>query len=225
MLSIAKSRLALPVQFSFLGIHGVGLLLSTIYTGKVPDLYPNNSHHKLGWIVTWIVVAQAVIGLLRLAVKIASPHDTSSVDERASFLPIQPEPTSQPHHYQRVQSPDPYRYSNDSGHFTASEPSRSHSLSSSHDQAEEEERKNREFEAAHADLQSALTTEKRGLLSNPKVERLASRIAAYLSKRTMRILECYDNLVNRLIFLLGFIAFISGMAVYGGVFVSYTSPH
>lgn len=227
MLSVARSRLALIVQLGFLGVHSLGVLLSVIYTGHTPDLYPNNAHHKLGWIVTWVVVAQCTVGLLRLAVNIATPRDSGTLEEQATFLPVSTERMAQTHQYQRVQSPDPYRYSQDSGHFTASESSRSHSISSSTDRAEEEERKLREYQAAQDATDMALF-EKRGLLASPKVERLATRVAAVISSRTLRVLDLVHNLIDRTILLLGFVTLVSGMAVYGGVFVScFTSmsPH
>ncbi|KAI5289930.1 hypothetical protein KEM54_002853, partial [Ascosphaera aggregata] len=53
MLSIAKSKHTLPVQFIFLVFNAFGVLLSVIYNASTPDLYENNAHHKMGWIATW----------------------------------------------------------------------------------------------------------------------------------------------------------------------------
>ena len=64
MLSLARSRYRLTAQLVFLAVNGGGVLLGTIYNASTPDLYPNNAHHKLGWIVTWTVCAQVVVGLL-----------------------------------------------------------------------------------------------------------------------------------------------------------------
>ena len=219
MLSVARSRLALPIQLSFLGVHSVGLLLGTIYTNKMPNLYENNSHNKLGWIVTWVVVVQCVIGVIKLATSIVTPRNAYSAEERASFLSVSTETMTQHLQTQGVHSPDPYRYSDDSGHFTAS---RSQSVSSAQDSSEEEQQKLREYEAAHDDGDAAFT-EKRGLLLNPKVERFAQKISALMSKRTSKVLSLAHNAVDRVILLLGFITFITGAAVYGGVFVSSVS--
>ena len=221
MLSIGRSRFALPVQLSFLGVHSAGLLLSTIYTGNVPDLYPKNSHARVGWVATCLVVIQCVIGVLRLATTLrTSSQGPGSLEEQATFLPTATSGTAPDHQYQRVQSPDPYRYSNDSGHFTASNPSRSQSMSSSQD-PDEEEQKLREYEDAHGHSMGEFV-EKRGFLRNSKVERLASRVTAVISRRTMRVLNAIYNLIDRTIFLIGFVTFLSGAAVYGGTFVSFS---
>lgn len=52
MLSLARSRYRLTAQLVFLAVNGGGVLLGTVYNANTPDLYPNNAHHKLGWIVT-----------------------------------------------------------------------------------------------------------------------------------------------------------------------------
>ena len=217
MLSIARSRLALPVQICFLGVHSIGLVLGSIYTHITPELYENNAHNKLGWIMTWVVVAQLLIGLIKLATNIGKSHSIHSSEEEAAFLPVSTEAMAQHSRSHGLDSPDPYRYSNDSGHYTAS---RSQSVSSAQGQIEEEQQqKLREFEASHhAEANNLL--EKRGLLTNPKVDRLARRVSALISHRTMRVLESAHNAVDRLILLPAFITFVSGAVVYGGVFVS-----
>ena len=213
MLSVARSRLSLVTQLAFLGFHSFGLLLGTIYSGKTPDLYENNVHSKIGWIVTWIIVAQCVIGLVKLAARIGKPQEASA-EEQTSFLPISTEVLAQ---HRATLYQDAYRYSQDSGHFTASEPSRSQSISSMQEQNEEEERKLHEYDDAHADAE-ADHTEKQGLLGNAKVQRAATRITAVLSKRAMRVLSLMYDATECISLLLGFAAIVSGAVVYGGVF-------
>ena len=212
MLSVARSRLALINQLSFLGLHSLGLLLATIHSSKVPDLYENNVHNKVGWVVTLVVVAQCTIGLVKLAVNIVKPQEART-EERVSFLPVSTEALAQ---HQSTAYQDGYRYSQDSGHFTASEPSRSQSFSSTHDQ-EEEERKLHEYQDAQAE---ADYTEKQGLLGNAKIQRAASRISTKLSKRTMKVLDMIYTAIDFIILPFGFIAIVTGTVVYGGVFVS-----
>ena len=209
MLSIARSRLALIVQFFFLGLHSVGLVLGTIYAGKTPDLYKNNSHDKLGWIITWVVLVQCVVGVVRLAAATGVPE--SRHEEQSTFA-TSVEASTQPKHFQL------YRYSNDSGHYTASESSRSQSISSTHSQNDEEERRKlQEYQHAHVDADADIS-EKHGLLGNDKVQRFASRMAARLSVRTMRVLEAINDVIDCTSLPLGFFAVVSGAVVYGGVF-------
>ncbi|KAJ6170979.1 hypothetical protein N7470_000046 [Penicillium chermesinum] len=58
MLSVARSRLAIPSQFLFMIVNVVGLLFGIIYNSQTPDLYENNAHHKIGWIATWVIGTQ-----------------------------------------------------------------------------------------------------------------------------------------------------------------------
>ena len=217
MLSVARSWIALPAQLSFLGLHSVGLLLGAVYSFKTPDLYANNAHNKIGWIITWVVVAQCIIGLVKLAVNFKKQHD-GYAEEQSAFLPITIEALAQ--HHQEACLPDDYRYSRDSGHFTASETSRSQSISSMHDQESEEHKKFLQYQSMHAgaDLKYA---EKPRFLRSTKAQRVATCIAAMISQRTMRALSFAYHTIDCLSMLFGFVAIVSGAAVYGGVFVSY----
>ena len=218
VLSIAASRLALIVQLAFLGVHGAGLLLSAVYNGRVPNLYSNNAHHRLGWIVTWVMIVHFVMLLVKLVVKVGKLRDQGSFQEQSPLFPATVLYVEQDHHCLGVESSDPYRFSGDSGHYTASEGSRSHSVSSSDGHTAGEERIH-DYEAAHASLQTAFV-EKPGVLGYPKVQRLAIRLTAIVSTKTLRVLQTLLNLINRMILLLAFVTIISGMVVYGGVFVS-----
>ncbi|KAF7544255.1 hypothetical protein G7Z17_g10099 [Cylindrodendrum hubeiense] len=120
MLSLARSRFTLALQFLFLATNAVGLLVGTIYNAQTPDLYPNNAHHKMGWVVTWIVAAQVLIsavGWVAGAVTRTSSHPAS---DSHGFLPV---PTNASHVIQyRLHEDyppfDPYRLSDDSGQGT-----------------------------------------------------------------------------------------------------------
>ena len=163
--------------------------------------------------MTLVVVAQCTIGLVKLAANIVRPQEDRP-EQRVSFLPVSTEALAQ---HQSTAYQDGYRYSQDSGHFTASEPSRSQSFSSNHDQEEEEERKLREYHDAQAEAEY---TEKQGLLENTKIQRAASRISAKVSKRTMKVLSMIYTAIDFIILPFGFIAIVTGTVVYGGVFVS-----
>ena len=219
MLSIARSRLALIVQITFLGLHGIGLLLGTIYRSRTPDLYENNVHNKIGWIVTWMILAQCVIGTLQSIITVGKPYE-SNQEERGAFLPISVEALAQHQHENNMAEPEHYRYSQDSGHFTASQPSRSHSLSSTAEQEEEQQRKIQEYKDYHAHLEDE-NPEKQSLLDNGKVQRVATRIAAKLSRRTTRILNVVYKIIDLTSLPFAFITISTGAVVYGGVFVSF----
>lgn len=219
MLSVARSPFALVVQLAFLGLHSVGLILGTIYTNNAPNLYENNIHNKIGWSVTWMVIAQYLLGLVRWAVSLRKAQSHGE-EESAAIVPISVEALAHHQYTQTTSSPEPYRYSQDSGHYTASDSSRTQSISSMQDQQEEQQRKFREFENEHTDAE-AVHIEKQGLLGNDKVQRLASGITVKLSRRTMRLLNAVYDTIDCSSLLLGFVAVLSGAVVYGGVFVSF----
>ncbi|EXJ93040.1 hypothetical protein A1O3_01596 [Capronia epimyces CBS 606.96] len=49
----------------FLGLHATGTVFGLVYNSKTPDLYPGNSHHKLGWVLTGIAVSQFLLRVLK----------------------------------------------------------------------------------------------------------------------------------------------------------------
>ncbi|OAA54800.1 integral membrane protein [Niveomyces insectorum RCEF 264] len=140
MLSLARSRYTLPVQLAFLATNAGGVFFSVVYNASTPDLYPNNAHHKVGWIATAVVSAQVVVGLLaRIAGAMkgddarsgtgsgsgsngGSNHENGvSSGERRAFIPVSTAALAEHHHrhhHHRRNSSSAYRMSNDSGQGT-----------------------------------------------------------------------------------------------------------
>lgn len=131
MLSVARSRLALFIQLSFLGLHSIALLLGKVYTRNTPELYKNNFHSKIGWVVTGVVVAQCAVNVVKLVTDVENPE--AREEEQAALLQISSEALDQ------TDGTHAYRYSNVSGHYTASESSRSQYVSSIMDQDDEKQ--------------------------------------------------------------------------------------
>lgn len=63
MFSIARSSLTIPTQLAFLIVNGLGVIASVVYNASTPDLYPNNAHHKIGWVATWIALGWFVMAV------------------------------------------------------------------------------------------------------------------------------------------------------------------
>ena len=61
-MNIARSNLRFPSQVLFIGLHAVGIIFGLAYNSKTQDLYPNNSHQKLGWVLTGIIAVQFILG-------------------------------------------------------------------------------------------------------------------------------------------------------------------
>ncbi|KAI9752694.1 MAG: hypothetical protein M4579_005532 [Chaenotheca gracillima] len=211
VLSIAQSRFTMFVQLSFLVLNGLGVAVGTVYNKNTPDLYPNNVHHSLGWIVTWIACAQALISLVGLyAKKFKNARNGESIEERTAFIPVSEEAMAEHHRTHPVPARG-YRWSNDSGQG-------SEIISNS--AAEERQLPDlREYRDDDEHVEEGEDAEKRGFLQNNAIDRfLSRRFPSLLSARALRLLFLVRSVIDRFILLLGFAALTSGAVTYGGIF-------
>ena len=204
MLSISHSRLSTPVHLVFLCTNALGLFFGSIYNNNTPDLYENNAHHKIGWLATWIMSVQALVGLLR-----AYARNDKQGDE---VQDVQYKGMQESH------TTDTYRYSRDSGQGTEPNSPRTASCASSGDVEREAAVERTQAEPELEDPEY----EKQGLLGNNAVDRYLSRkLRPTSSNRVMRFAGIAYNLVDRTILPLGFITLATGLVTYGGFFVSF----
>lgn len=206
MLSISRSRYTLLVQFLFLAVNAVGVLLAAIYNASTPDFYPNNAHHKLGWIVTWVMCAQVVMGVIAAYAR--------RNDDRGAFVPVSTENIEQHQRIHEITQAQLYRFSNDSGQGTEpnTESLRSQSISS----------RNSDENQVHDEQHEEEQDEKFGLMHGSKVDKfLSKKIPGLLSSRVLRALKFFYNVIDRVILMLGFVALTTGIVTYGGFFVSH----
>ncbi|KAM0348289.1 hypothetical protein ACHAPU_004257 [Fusarium lateritium] len=213
MLSLANSRFTLPAQFIFLASNSLGILLSVIYNSQTPDLYPDNAHHKIGWIVTWVVFAQVLVSSVgRISGALRSKKEKLDI-ERHAFLPASTHETNL--FSQNSPSNDSsYRISNESPRVAQLDSPSLHSDSAStldglessfEDQRKEYADLDRDFE--ELSLSPAVP---RGALA-----RHASRVAA---SRVWKFLDMGRQVVDRLILPLGFITLATGVATFSRFF-------
>ncbi|KAL1956214.1 hypothetical protein VTO42DRAFT_7561 [Malbranchea cinnamomea] len=215
MFSVARSRLALPTQFLFLVVNAFGLLLGIIYNASTPDLYENNVHHKIGWIVTWVMVAEVVMGLLFAYSDKDKPSRSSH--ERVAFLPVSTT-EAQDHHE--------YRWSGDSGQGTErSSSSLQRSRFSSLDRGrrmsrgeENDPLAEKPDEEDDVEIESPSPIRRRFFKNNAIDRFLSSRIPGLLSHRVLKVLRIIYIVIERIILPFGFIAMVTGGVVYGGIF-------
>ncbi|KAH8701691.1 integral membrane protein [Talaromyces proteolyticus] len=202
MLSVAHSRYTIPTQFLFLVVNAVGLLFGIIYNTSTPDLYENNAHHTIGWIATWAVGVQAVIGLI-YAYSGRGRTNSGHEYERATFMPVS---TQNMMEHQQLYSPvAEYRWSGDSGQGTScpTSPDEEHFPKSEEDEEEIE----------------VPTPLARGWLRSVTLDRFfTSRIPSLVSNRALRVLRIVYNVIDRIILPFGFIALTTGGVTYGGIF-------
>ena len=215
MFSIARSNLALPTQFVFLVLNGAGMLCGTVYNVKTPDLYEKNSHHTIGWIATYIITAQAVLGLI---FSYSGNRKAESVrqSEQAPFLLISVEAMAQ-HNAQPYKD---YRWSGDSGQGTErSSRDVSPTDSSRCDRLEQYDQRN--FEQEEEDEEVEKAPECGGFLRSTRLDKYPSRrLPGMFSKKLLKVFDVLYLIIDRTILLLGFIAFLTGLVTYAGIFVS-----
>lgn len=219
MLSLARSRYTLLVQFGFLALNAGGMLLGVIYNTNTPDLYPNNAHHKLGWIVTFVVSAQVMVGLLAHVAGTFRRGSLGRAEEHQGFIPVSTEAMAE--HESRFQGPYD-RFSNDSGQGTepGTESLRSHSLSSGPPSPIRDSHK--EYHHQDDDVDDDPETHLPLFSKSNRVRSMVAGVAGKISDRFWKILIFAYNFVDRTILILGFIALCTGIATYGRFFVSTT---
>lgn len=213
VLSVARSRLAIVTQFGFFALNAFGLLVGTIYNSRTPDLYENNLHHKLGWAVPWVLLAQIIVGLLRFGAG-SKETEEALMEERHAFMPVS---THQMTGYQPM-GPDSvasmHRYSHDSGHGTESDSSRNDSLAGLPDEKDEEAQR---F-GGDADDHNPASMGSRRVRGTTKLGRSLFRVSQLMPGQILRILTAFYDAVNVLILIVGFVALLTGFITYGGVF-------
>ncbi|KAK8022628.1 hypothetical protein PG993_013395 [Apiospora rasikravindrae] len=221
MFSIAKSRYTLFTQFVFLITNALGVVLGISYNASTPDLYPNNAHHKIGWVATWMLCAQVAISLIGRVAGVmsrqASPLEQHK-EERQAFIPVSAQNMEEHlrgngtlyHHHK-------YSYSNDSGQGTepGTESLRSDSLSSGQESPAETSQRRMNYEEEEEDLEFKDVEMKS---PSPKTNSLVTKIAGKISSRAWKFLLLGYNIIDRTSLILGYIALTTGIVAWARFF-------
>ena len=226
-MSVSRSRLKLPAQSSFLVCHALGVAVGIVYNSETPELYEYNAHHRLGWVVNWVVMGQMLMGI----VTVYFGRERGSIvtrGEHEALIPVSIDALAKHHRMHPVPQPCGYRYSNDSGQGTerASSSLRSHSLSSIEEANNQQSVDPREdiYNVSYDDPNSSMP-EKSEPLHHSKIRRfLPQRVPILFSAQVFRLIDLMNNTLDRVILVLGFVAIATGAATYYGLFVSHPSP-
>ncbi|KAJ6189798.1 hypothetical protein N7519_004706 [Penicillium mononematosum] len=208
MLSIARSWLALPSQFLFLGFNAFGVLLGVIYNNQTPDLYENNAHHKIGWIATCVVSAQVILALLFAYAGRGKSNAPSY--EHATFLPVATDDDTE--HACLNGAMRAHRWSRDSGQGTDSNSSSIRSPGSSCGSPTEYDG----FEKPE-ELPAKVTVRNSWIRQTAVGRFLSKTLPGLMPSRVLRVLNVVYNVVDRVILPFGFTAIATGAVTYGGI--------
>lgn len=219
MLNIASSRLASPLQCSFLLVNTFGILLSIIYNHKAPDLYEGNSHHKAGWAITWIAVVWVILGLVNRLFAYKRAYAPVKTHEEPQ-TPVRVMAEHQRWYDLRSQNWNNYRWSRDSGQGTERDSASSSSdRSPSAGSAMHQPLPALQSPRSDDDEKSSADMEKRGFLRDTRVDRFLSRIIPHPpARRSLSIVGFTHTLLERSILLLSFVAVTTGIVTFSGVF-------
>jgi hypothetical protein len=212
MLSIARSRYTLFLQFVFLAVNALALLIGVVYDRKTPAYYPNNSHSKTGWAITAIASAWVFLALLQLYTERNRTDDDSTQLMTAANMA----------QYQRVKDeelPELARWSNDSGQGTERN---SASLYSPSPSVETETQPfagpTRRYTHDDLDDETDNMSEKHGFLPNTSLDRFFSRsVARFVAGRTLTAIRIIYVILERTMLVQGLVAIFTGTVVYGGI--------
>lgn len=218
MFSIARSRWTLLAQFVFLVATAFGLLVGVIYGHSTPDLYPNNTHSKMGWIFTWFASGWVILSVVNMYANYASRQ--GSIGEASHLMTA-----AMMARYQRLQNeelPQSQRWTDDSGQGTER-----NSTSIAGDTPSPSTESERTLHDPHQDYQIGheededgddVALEKRSFLKNTKVDRFLSRtVPRFVVGRTFKALRIVYVVLERTLILQGFLAFCTGIVVLGGI--------
>lgn len=211
----------LLAQFVFVATNTIAVVLGISYNTSTPDLYPNNAHHRVGWVATWVVTAQLLTSLVGRVAGVMR-HETSQPhgkEEQQAFILVSTENMAE---HQRLQEDvflDGYRrHSNDSGQGTEpnTESLRSRSDStlgqqSPHNKPDwRNESEDDDLDFKDVELQPRRSSDRS----------LVARVAGKISSRGWKTLLVTYNFIDRTILILGFITLTTGIATWGHFFVS-----
>ncbi|KAL7271208.1 hypothetical protein RUND412_006045 [Rhizina undulata] len=216
VLSVAGSRYHLPLKVSFLALNGAGIFFSSIYNASTPDLYPNNSHHKLGWAIVWILLGQSVFGVLGAVGRSACSNLWGSKEGRSGFMPVSmrspteaKEMQHNSHHYQ-------FRVSGDSGQGSEHYSLRSPSVASFDEERDQRDASLHDWKPVNPESHGWISR----VLETTRLESLLSRRAPILcSERTVQISNFIYSLVERVLIILGFTQISLGIVTGSGIFM------
>lgn len=214
---MAKSRHALPAQIIFLASHLVGLVMGVTYNARTPDLYPNNAHHKIGWIATVVVILHVCLSMAQRVIGSWAKSSTGRFNQDfGAYIPVTQSALDT---HQRLSIP-PYHHSSrssyDSGHGT--------------DRETESLRSNFVLTAVerpasdHSD--SAMNLSETSPLDQDRLNdngwyRYASTLISRCYARRNTALNVWYSFVDWIILPYGFVSICTGIVAFGRLFVSF----
>lgn len=203
MLSLANSRTKLLVQFVFFSMNAFGIALAISYNALTPDLYPNNAHHRIGWIITLVAT---------IAISVSFLYSIGQVIKRqVGVQVIEPEPAFTSFAPRNYNPADCFSDNVSMPHSKRNSPETDVASLSGHDDSHIDE------SCTNADHE-----EKDSLL--PMVDshpRLSFLSAGFFSLAYWKYLRIFSRMMDYIILPFAFVAITTGIVTYGRFFVCF----
>ncbi|OBT94718.1 hypothetical protein VE01_06147 [Pseudogymnoascus verrucosus] len=218
MLSISRSRLNLLAQSGFFIINMGGVILAMLYNSRTPDLYPHNAHHTIGWLLTWVTVAQICLALITASARLGG--EIRSSEEQLPFMQSSEQSVGGHQWANGAENAPGYRFSDDSGHGTEQndESLRGNSSSSLEDDRDVMNGINRKYYEGEGDILAPSSKRSRHALMKRLRAVLAGKVPLYISSRVTGLLCTLESIITRTILIQGFVAITTGAVTYAGIF-------
>lgn len=218
VLSLTRSRFTLALQSLFLVLNGLSVFLAVLYNAKTPDLYPNNAHHKIGWIITLVVCAHVFVSFIgRAASALAARRARSSSQPAESLAFLNSSSQNFENGFQRYGHA---RHSDES--FEAASPTahsfRTSSASTAFDEsARASQERFKEYDNEEDD--ESTPTGLPGLATGARKRKFVRKFV-----RIWKSIFIMYKIVDRIILPFGFIALTTGIITFARFFVSADKP-
>jgi hypothetical protein len=211
MLNVARSRYQLQAQLLFHVVNALGLFTGLVYNQSTPELYVTNSHHPVGWVVTALAVTWTLLSLTTVCTAKMKRHELK-YSPRTFHQDVSDDGDIQ----QYLDNPSSYRFSSDSGNFTAG--SRTDSSDSIFHVNKASPVPSRD-EQEPGDWERNRDTEKSGFLDHNEHGRMIARAIRLVSNQRVSSLVRFGQAsLEKVLLLFGFLAITTGFVVYGGLF-------
>ena len=230
MLGVAQSSFHIPVQIAFLIMTIIGITFSILYNSATPDFYENNAHHKIGWVIAWMLAAQIVSGMIRgVARYVNGPsfsRDQEIANEAEDMFMLGGDETDEEDHGDEIKpGPDFRRKTSDSGNDTGESTPRGGSTSSAPT--------SRADYGIRRSSENTLLDDREGNFRNldPGPRNAESKMEKYLAKKLQNqgwlsrisrrgafIAKVVHGVIGRPLFCLGFIQICTGIVTVTGIF-------
>jgi len=232
MLGVAQSTFHIPVQIAFLTLTTIGVIFAIMYNSATPDFYQNNAHHKIGWVIVWMLVAQVASGMIRGVARYVNgdPRSRQLADQAEDMFMLgddidtdaeEDDPNDENEIKRR---PDFRRKSSDSGNGTGESTPRGGSSS---------DEPSTPFVIRRSSENTLLDDHERNFHTVDTISprNAESKMEKYLAKKLQKqgwlnrisrrgafIAKVVHGVIGRPLFLLGFIQLCTGVATVTGIF-------